>query len=163
MPKVISAPELLIFKTLPLLGELPALSQADGWTDGRRAAGRERTEPVDGSRSLCDTRASPGHTERRPAPHFINNLNKGFNNKHPTDGIYNSNAYFADVKFNTLLGTVCFPPKQLAIVLLTIKCLYFSFLHGQKKSDILLVKVKGDSTFCLCRKNNKAFRNTCKR
>lgn len=146
-----------------LASSLPSDRQTDGRTEGRTAPGRERSEPVDGSRSLCDTPASPGHTEPRPAPHFINNLNKGFNNKHPADGIYNSNAYLADVKFNTLLGAVCFPPKQLAIVLLTIKCLYFSFLRGQKKSDILMVKVKGGCTFCFCRKQNKLFRNTCKR
>lgn len=164
LPKVISAPGSSFLKTChQLASSLPSGGRTGGRTDGTGAPGRERTEPVDGSRSLCDTRASPGHTERRPAPRFINNSNKGFNNKHSTDGIYNSNAYFADVKFNTLLGTVCFPPKQLAIVLLTIECLYFSFLHGQKKSDILMVKVKGDSTFCFRRKQNKVFRNTCKR
>ena len=94
----------------------------------------------------------PGPAEGRPPrPRFIHNLNKGFNNQHRADRIYNSNAYFADVKFNTLLWTVCFPPKQLAIVLWAIERLYFSFLRRQKKSDPLLVKVKGDSTFCFCR------------
>lgn len=74
---------------------------------------------------------------------LLSNLNKGFNQRRRVRRIYNANAHFADVKFNTLLRTVCFLPKQLAIVLLAIKRLYFSVLRGQKKSHSLMAKVKG--------------------
>lgn len=74
---------------------------------------------------------------------FLPNLNKGFNQRRRVRRIYNANAHFADVKFNTLLRTVCFLPKQLAIVLLAIKRLYFSVLRRQKKSHSLMAKVKG--------------------
>lgn len=84
-------------------------------------------------------RASPSEAGTALLP----NLNKGFNRQRRVRRIYNSNAHFADVKFNTSLRTVCFLPKQLAIVLLAIKRLYFSFLRRQKKSDSLMAKVKG--------------------